>query len=117
MRNAVKKNVSKWWRMMTHNDSWFILAYLCEAPILIGYDENNEGIPAEPIYPNGPINPEPTPSDGGGVGGEVVGILFGVIIGLMFVAYGMFYLGKQKGVKLGVVAGTVNAIGSTMATG
>ena len=95
-----------------------ILAYVCEAPIIQGYDENNEGIPAPPIYPNGPDIPD-VPSDSSqssGIGGEVVGILFGVIVGLCFVAYAMYYVGRKKGVSLGVTAGTINAIGSTIGT-
>lgn len=88
-------------------------AFICEAPIIQGYDENGVAIPSKPIYPDGPVGPEPEPEKNG-IAGEVIGIIVGVCVGIVFIMYGMFALGKKQGVELGVAAGTVNALGSTI---
>ena len=96
-------------RIITDN-----LAYVCEAPIIEGYDEKGIAIPAKPIYPDGPAGgpTEPTPNDG--LAGEVIGIIVGVCVGVLFIMYGVFAVGKRQGLELGIAAGTVNALGSTI---
>ena len=89
------------------------LAFICEAPIIQGYDEDGVAIPSKPIYPDGPVGPQPEPEKDS-IAGEVIGIIVGVCVGIVFIMYGMFALGKKQGVELGVAAGTVNALGSTI---
>ena len=90
------------------------LAYVCEAPIIEGYDDNGIAIPAKPIYPDGPAGgPTEAPSSDG-LAGEVIGIIVGICVGVVFIMYGVFAVGKRQGLELGIAAGTVNALGSTI---
>ena len=70
-------------------------------------------IPAKPIYPDGPIGPTPEP-ESSSLAGEIIGIIVGVCVGVVFIMYGVFAVGKRRGIELGVAAGTVNALGSTI---
>ena len=101
---------------MTHSNRVQIenLAYVCEAPIIEGYDDNGIAIPAKPIYPDGPAG-EPTEAPSSdGLAGEVIGIIVGICVGVVFIMYGVFAVGKRQGLELGIAAGTVNALGSTI---
>ena len=35
-------------------------------------------------------------------------------MGVVFIMYGVFAVGKRQGLELGIAAGTVNALGSTI---
>ena len=87
--------------------------YICEAPIIQGYDEDGNAIPSKPIYPDGPVGPTPEP-DSNSLAGEIIGIIVGVCVGVVFIMYGVFAIGKKQGIEMGVAAGTINALGSTI---
>ena len=72
-----------------------------------GFDENNEGIPAKPIYPDGEFHPtEPTKSKSSSNAGVIVGTIFGVIVALAIigtVAYKFDFYRAFSDTKTGVL--------------